>query len=66
MQEKMFYREKQTELESTSMVVVKRKCIILLHAHLLLEFPCAGSKPHTAGPFKIDCPFRGSSVVVLK
>lgn len=66
MQKQIFYREKQTELESTSMVVMKKEHIILFHAHLPLEFPCAGSKPHTAGTFKIDYPFRGSSVIVLK
>lgn len=64
--EQIFYREKQTERESASMVVVKRKHIILFHAHLLLEFPRAGSKPSTAGTFKIDHPFRGFSVIVLK
>lgn len=65
MQKQILYREKHTELKSTSMVV-KRKCIILFHAHLLLDFPCAGSKPHTAGTFKIDHPFRESSVIALK
>lgn len=66
MQKQIFYREKETEQESTSMVVVKKNHIILFHAHLPLEFCCAGSKPHTAGTFKIDNAFRESSVIALK
>lgn len=45
MQKLIFHGKKQTKLESASMVVVKREYLILFHAHLLLEFPFAGSKP---------------------